>query len=55
MFEIQCFVTGCGVTAGHNYYAMDFIREDDNSITAVIQDDDGMRHFLSQSNYKRLN
>lgn len=55
MKKVKSLITGVGVTAGQIYNAMDFILEDNSTVTAVIQDGDGYRHFLSESNYERLN
>jgi hypothetical protein len=51
MSTIKSLITGQGITAGEIYFAFDFIRNNDNSLTAVIQDSDGRRHFLNQGNY----
>jgi hypothetical protein len=52
MALVKSLITGRGVTTGQVYCAMDFIRNDDNSLTAVIQDSDGRRHFLQEENYE---
>jgi hypothetical protein len=51
---VKSKITGTGVTTGEVYFCMDYIRNDDNTLTAVIQDSDGRRHYLNQDNYENV-
>jgi hypothetical protein len=55
MDKVKCLIGGTGLTAEKIYSAMDFIRLDDEDVLmAVIQDDDGYKHFLSPENWEKV-
>lgn len=52
MSTVKSLINGIGVVKNEVYYCVDFIRNADNTLTAVIYDSDGKRHFLNQNNYE---